>query len=72
MLLAGPPGVGKTLTAESVAEAMRAPLYSIGAADLGTKAAAMENKLNDMLEMCAKWNAGTSIFPFGSVNLVLT
>ncbi|KAL5444997.1 hypothetical protein PMIN06_008203 [Paraphaeosphaeria minitans] len=37
MLLAGPPGVGKTLTAESVAEAMKAPLYSIGAADLGSE-----------------------------------
>ncbi|KAF2676112.1 P-loop containing nucleoside triphosphate hydrolase protein [Lentithecium fluviatile CBS 122367] len=57
MLLAGPPGVGKTLTAESVAEAMHAPLYSIGAADLGSKPQAMENKLHDMLEMCAKWNA---------------
>jgi len=27
MLLAGPPGVGKTLTSESVAEDMRVPLY---------------------------------------------
>ncbi|KAF2450110.1 P-loop containing nucleoside triphosphate hydrolase protein [Karstenula rhodostoma CBS 690.94] len=57
MLLAGPPGVGKTLTAESVAEAMKAPLYSIGAADLGSKPAALENKLHDILEMCSKWNA---------------
>jgi hypothetical protein len=32
MLLAGPPGVGKTLTAESVAGTMRVPLFSIGAA----------------------------------------
>ena len=58
MLLAGPPGVGKTLTAESVAEAMKAPLYSIGAADLGSKPSNMENKLHDILEMCSKWNAG--------------
>jgi len=58
MLLAGPPGVGKTLTAESVAEAMKAPLYSIGAADLGSKPASLENKLHDILEMCSKWNAG--------------
>jgi hypothetical protein len=58
MLLAGPPGTGKTLTAESVAEAMRAPLYSIGVTDLGVKAATMETKLQDLLEMCAKWNAG--------------
>jgi hypothetical protein len=84
MLLAGPPGVGKTLTAESVAEAMKAPLYSIGAADLGSespgplfrsarrlqkrmlneelgKPGQLENKLHDILEMCSKWNAGTSL-----------
>jgi len=64
MLLAGPPGVGKTLTAESVAEALRAPLYSIGAADLGSKPVKLENKLHDILEMCSKWNAGTSICLF--------
>jgi hypothetical protein len=44
MLLAGPPGVGKTLTAESVAEAMKAPLYSIGAADLGSESS-MANRV---------------------------
>lgn len=37
MLLAGTPGVGKTLTAESVAEEMGALLYTIGAADLGSE-----------------------------------
>ncbi|KAJ4304700.1 hypothetical protein N0V90_000227 [Kalmusia sp. IMI 367209] len=57
MLLAGPPGVGKTLTAESVAEAMKAPLYSAGAADLGSKPSQLENKLHDILEMCSKWGA---------------
>ena len=31
MLLSGPPGVGKTLTAESVAENMRVPLYMMSA-----------------------------------------
>ena len=77
MLLSGPPGVGKTLTAESVAEAMRAPLYSIGAADLGSKASPqlnrrrrttdddqptqLEKSLGDILEMCAKWGAGKKI-----------
>lgn len=34
-LLSGPPGVGKTLTAESVAEHMQAPLYMMSAGDLG-------------------------------------
>jgi hypothetical protein len=60
MLLAGPPGVGKTLTAESVAETLKSPLYSIGAADLGSKPNQVENKLQDLLEMCSKWNAGTT------------
>lgn len=58
MLLSGPPGVGKTLTAESVAETMKAPLYSIGAADLGSKPAPLEKSLHDILEMCTKWGAG--------------
>lgn len=31
MLLTGPPGVGKTLTAEATAEDLRAPLYSLSA-----------------------------------------
>lgn len=59
LLMSGPPGVGKTLTAESVAECMKVPLYSIGAAELGSKPANLEKKLEDILVMCAKWNAGT-------------
>src|ERR1700712_5367859 len=35
LLLCGPPGVGKTLTAESVAEEMRTPLNQMAAGDLG-------------------------------------
>jgi len=31
LLLCGPPGVGKTLTAESVAEEMKVPLYQMSA-----------------------------------------
>lgn len=31
LLLCGPPGVGKTLTAESVAEEMKVPLYMMSA-----------------------------------------
>lgn len=58
MLLSGPPGVGKTLTCEAVAETMKVPLYSVGAAELGSKPSALERSLADILEMCAKWNAG--------------
>lgn len=42
MLLAGPPGVGKTLTSESVAEDMHVPLYCMSAGDLGLDPAGIE------------------------------
>ena len=57
ILLDGPPGVGKTLTAESVAEAMQAPLYSMSAGELGTQNFVVEQKLNDVLQMATMWNA---------------
>jgi hypothetical protein len=57
MLLSGPPGVGKTLTAESVAENMRVPLYMMSAGDLGLDPAGIEESLNTILDMVAKWNA---------------
>lgn len=56
-LLSGPPGVGKTLTAESVAEHMRAPLYMMSAGDLGINPDQVEARLSKILEMIAKWNA---------------
>lgn len=57
MLLSGPPGVGKTLTAESVAEAMKVPLYTMSAGDLGTDPHNVENNLKNILEMSTKWDA---------------
>jgi hypothetical protein len=57
MLLSGPPGVGKTLTAESVAEVMKVPLYVMSAGDLGTKAERVEKALEDILRMIPKWGA---------------
>ncbi|KAF2751847.1 ATPase [Sporormia fimetaria CBS 119925] len=56
-LLSGPPGVGKTLTAESVAEHMHAPLYMMSAGDLGTRSYEVEYNLNNILDMVAKWSA---------------
>jgi SpoVK/Ycf46/Vps4 family AAA+-type ATPase len=56
-LLSGPPGVGKTLTAESVAEHMHAPLYMMSAGDLGIHPDEVESRLTNILEMIAKWNA---------------
>ncbi|KAL2840684.1 P-loop containing nucleoside triphosphate hydrolase protein [Aspergillus pseudoustus] len=57
MLLSGPPGVGKTLTAESVAEVLKVPLYVLSAGDLGTDAPQLENKLKDILSIVPKWGA---------------
>ncbi|KAJ5202685.1 hypothetical protein N7449_004764 [Penicillium cf. viridicatum] len=57
MQLSGPPGVGKTLTAESVAEVMRVPLYVMSAGDLGVDARGFETKLKDILKLIPKWGA---------------
>lgn len=57
ILLCGPPGVGKTLTAESVAEEMRVPLYMMSAGDLGLDPRSVESKLRGILDMCTRWNA---------------
>ncbi|KAH8726153.1 P-loop containing nucleoside triphosphate hydrolase protein [Phaeosphaeriaceae sp. PMI808] len=57
ILLCGPPGVGKTLTAESMAEEMKIPLYMMSAGDLGFDPRKVETKLQDILEMCSRWNA---------------
>lgn len=57
LLLCGPPGVGKTLTAESVSEQMKVPLYAMSAGDLGLDPRNVERTLTNILEMCANWNA---------------
>ncbi|KAJ5089607.1 hypothetical protein N7532_008291 [Penicillium argentinense] len=57
MQLSGPPGVGKTMTAESVAEVMQVPLYVMSAGDLGSEAYKVERSLKDILRMVPKWGA---------------
>ncbi|CZR61960.1 uncharacterized protein PAC_11857 [Phialocephala subalpina] len=57
MLLTGPVGVGKTLTAEAVAENLKAPLYSISAGQIGTDVHSVEEHLSRFLELATKWNA---------------
>ncbi|PLB53426.1 putative AAA family ATPase [Aspergillus steynii IBT 23096] len=57
MQLSGPPGVGKTLTAESVAEVMQVPLYIMSAGDLGSSADDVEKRLKNILRMIPKWGA---------------
>ncbi|KAL4748464.1 hypothetical protein BDW72DRAFT_180393 [Aspergillus terricola var. indicus] len=57
MLLKGPPGVGKTLTAESVAEALKVPLYVMSAGELGTDSKQVEETLRDVLTLIPRWGA---------------
>lgn len=56
-LLYGPPGVGKTLTAEAVSEVLQRPLYSLSMGTLGTTADDLERRLTEILKLSAKWNA---------------
>eukprot|EP01120_Amphizonella_sp_Union-15-10_P010874 TRINITY_DN4509_c0_g1_i1.p1 TRINITY_DN4509_c0_g1~~TRINITY_DN4509_c0_g1_i1.p1 ORF type:complete len:667 (-),score=162.77 TRINITY_DN4509_c0_g1_i1:118-2118(-) len=56
-LLHGSPGVGKTLTAEAIAELLHRPLYSVSVGELGTNTKELEKKLKDILELAGIWNA---------------
>lgn len=56
-LLTGPPGVGKTLTAEAVAEVTRRPLYMISSGELGAEPEAVHDKLKAVLEIAELWDA---------------
>jgi SpoVK/Ycf46/Vps4 family AAA+-type ATPase len=56
-LLHGDPGVGKTLTAESVSELLQRPLYSVAVGELGTDTAQLEKSLRQILDVAQIWNA---------------
>src|SRR4051812_31264977 len=57
LLLHGPPGCGKTLTAEAIAETLHRPLYSVSVGELGTDTATLETKLRDILDIASVWNS---------------
>lgn len=56
-LLHGPPGCGKTLTAEAIAELLHRPLYVVSMGELGTSPEALEERLLDVLDLCTPWGA---------------
>lgn len=56
-LLHGPPGVGKTLTAEAIAELLHKPLYVVSMGELGTTPESLEDRLQDILDLCIPWKA---------------
>jgi hypothetical protein len=57
IVLHGPPGVGKTLTCEAVAEQLERPLYVISAGKIGSIAESVEQYLHDTFVMAHKWGA---------------
>ena len=55
ILLHGPPGVGKTSTAECVAAHLKRPLFPITCGDLGDNAATVEKTLDEFCFLADKW-----------------
>ncbi|KAI1738087.1 P-loop containing nucleoside triphosphate hydrolase protein [Xylaria scruposa] len=56
-LLAGPPGVGKTLTAEAVAEIAHQPLYMVTSGELGEDSPTVQHHLMRVMELAETWKA---------------
>ena len=54
-LLHGPPGSGKTLSAESIAESLHKPLYSITMGELGVTPEALEERIQEVLQLASLW-----------------
>jgi SpoVK/Ycf46/Vps4 family AAA+-type ATPase len=52
----GDPGLGKTLLAEVLSEAIEKPLYKIQAAQLGLDPETLENKLRVLLHRAERWD----------------
>ena len=57
VLCAGPPGVGKTLTAEVYAEVVGRPLYRVHSGQLGLSVGALEAALREALMRAQRWGA---------------
>lgn len=57
ILLHGPPGVGKTLTAETIASATGRPLLTVSVAEIGVEAKVAERNLTDVFVDAARWEA---------------
>lgn len=56
LLLHGGPGTGKTLTAESVADLAKKPLYRVTCGDIGTKAEEVEKYLETIFLLGKTWD----------------
>lgn len=56
MLLHGAPGVGKTATAEAVADVYKKPLFPITCGDLGVEPKEVETNLNEIFRLANVWD----------------
>ncbi|KAI4608845.1 hypothetical protein J4E83_008884 [Alternaria metachromatica] len=56
ILLHGAPGVGKTCTAECIADLMEKPLYPITCGDLGSTAEDVEKNLKKHFTLASRWD----------------
>ena len=56
-LLYGPPGVGKTMTAEATAEHLHKPLYFVSVGELGTNPQELERNLEKVMNIANSWDA---------------
>lgn len=56
-VLHGPPGVGKTLTAECVAEYVQRPLFMVSSGDLGVSSEQLDVQLTKIMDMTSTWRA---------------
>ncbi|KAF2101519.1 hypothetical protein NA57DRAFT_34333 [Rhizodiscina lignyota] len=56
-VLHGPPGVGKTLTGEGIAEMLRCPLYAVSAGELGMDQRNIEHELQKIMDIAHSWGA---------------
>lgn len=57
VMLGGPPGVGKTLTAEVYAEVMERPLYRVHSSQIGVNPETIEKTLKEVLTRAERWGA---------------
>ena len=55
--LSGPPGVGKTLSAEAMSEHLRRPLYMVGSGQLSMSAETLNQQLGKACDLATRWNA---------------
>jgi SpoVK/Ycf46/Vps4 family AAA+-type ATPase len=56
-LFFGPPGSGKTLTAEAIAETAKPSLYAVSSGTLGHEAAQIHTNLSTILKLANHWKA---------------